>query len=138
MLGYPVLLRLLGIFELDPAFLAAFVIRIPFLLGPIFRFQSSFVLPLVLGTVPLGVLAREPRRLVLGSLLVRGIQDGKPLRMSHITGLADPERLSARAGMIGWQADEVVCREVPQAEATTWTLDLSGGTRRAGSVAARS
>lgn len=135
-LGYPVLLRFLRIFELDSAFFAAFVICTSFFLGSIFRFDSLITLPLVLGTIPLSVLARNPCRFVFSSLFVCGIQNRKSLRVSHVTGFAYPEWLPACAGMIGWQADEIVCCKIPQAETAAWALDFGSGTRRTGAIAA--
>lgn len=132
MLGNPVLLRLFGVLELDSTLVASFIISAPFVSGPSLRFEPSLVLPLAVPT-------REPAGLVFGLLLVGGVQDRQALRVSHVTGLADSERLSARAGVIGRQTDEVVGRVVSQAEAATRTLGLAtAGTGRAGAVAARS
>lgn len=67
-----VFLRLFGIFELHSALLTAFFIRASFVSGSILHVESS-VVPLVLGVIPLAVLAREPGRIVLGPFIGRRV-----------------------------------------------------------------
>lgn len=101
--GDSVLLRLFEIFELHSALFAPFLIRISFVFGSIFYLESSLVLPLVLGFVPLAVFTCEPSRFVLGSVLIRRrVQNRQPLRVSHVARFADSEQLSACTGRIGW------------------------------------
>lgn len=138
MLGNPVLLRFFRILELDSALLTAFLIRLSLVPGSIFCFESPFALPLVLNAVPLTILAREPVRLILSPLLVGRVQDGQSLRVSHITRLADSDRLATGAGVIWRQIDEIVSREVPQTKTATRALRFIAGADWTGSVAARS
>lgn len=142
MLGDPVLLSLFGIFELHPALLAPFLIRVSLVSRAVLHLKTtlSFAFPLVFGLVPLAVLAREPSRLVFGAMLIGcRVQNRQSLRVPHVARFADPEQLSARTGRIRWQIDEVLGREVAQAEAATLILALPAArTDRAGTGAARS
>lgn len=133
-----VFLRLFRIFELHPALLTAFFIRVSFIPGSILYIESS-VIPFVLGTIPLTILVCEPGRIVLGPLIGRRVQDRQSLRMSHVAGFADLEWLSTRTGRIGWQADEIIGSKIAQTETATLALSFAAtGTGRTRNGAARS
>lgn len=130
--------RLFGIFELHSAFLTAFFIHVSFISGSILHIESS-VIPLVLGIIPLTILACEPGRIILGPLISRRVQDRQSLRVSHIAEFADFERLSARTGRIGWQTDEIIGSKIAQTKTATLVLSFATtGTDRTRNGAARS
>lgn len=117
------LLRLFRIFELYATLLASFFIRVTFIPGSILHLETPLVFPLVFRTVPLAVLAREPSHVVFRALLViHRVQDRQTLRVPHVAGLADSDRLPAGAGRIRRQTDKVLRCQVTQAKAAALTL----------------